>query len=30
MLKPADQPAPPEPEPSIGDLIERMLDNALD
>ena len=30
MLKPAEQPAPPQPDPSIGDLIERLLDHALD
>ena len=29
MLKPAD-PGPPPPEPSIGDLIERLFDEALD
>ena len=29
MLKPVD-PGPPPPEPSIGDLIERLFDHALD
>jgi len=30
MLKPPGQHPPPEPDPSIGDLIERLFDDALD
>jgi uncharacterized membrane protein YqjE len=30
MLKPAEPQPPSEPEPSIGDLIERLFDDALD
>jgi hypothetical protein len=30
MLKPAEPQPPPGPEPSIGDLIERLFDDALD